>query len=107
MLGAALSIFVAYMFRAVATNIICYKVLKLDIPIFVRKCYLRMSLASVIALVVGYATNQMLTGVNWKIFVIKGTIVTFVYLISIFIFGINSDERRSVINKLKTKFIRG
>ena len=39
--GAALSIFVAYMFRAVATNIVCYKVLKLDIPQFVKKCYIR------------------------------------------------------------------
>ena len=105
--GAALSIFVAYMFRAVATNIVCYKVLKLDIPQFVKKCYIRMSLASIATLIIGWCVNQIIADAGWGSLVLKGIIVVVAYCISIFVIGINSSERRSVLNKISSRLKRG
>ncbi len=106
-IGAALSIFVAYTFRAVATNIVCYKVLKLDIPQFIRKCYLRMSLASLVTLGLGWGMNQMIADAGWGSLILKGVIVIAVYSLSIFLIGIDSQERKNVINKISSKLKRG
>lgn len=106
-IGAALSIFVAYSFRAVATNIVCYKVLKLDIPQFIQKCYLRMSLASLVTLGLGWGINRIISDAGWGSLVLKGVIVIVFYGLSIFLIGINSKERKSVINKISSKLKRG
>lgn len=106
-IGAALSIFVAYSFRAVATNIVCYKVLKLDIPQFIQKCYLRMSLASLVTLGLGWGMNRIISDAGWGSLVLKGVIVIVFYGLSIFLIGINSKERKSVINKISSKLKRG
>ncbi|MBQ8907583.1 MAG: oligosaccharide flippase family protein [Clostridia bacterium] len=105
-MGAAISIFVAYMFKAIATNVVCYKVLKLDIPQFVRKCYIRMSLSSMVALLISLGINFVIPDAGWGIFALKVIIVALVYCLCIFIMGINSSERKNVLGAISSKLKR-
>lgn len=105
-LGAALSIFIAYMFKAIATNVVCYKVLKLDILEFVRKCYVRMSLASAVALLISLGINIIVPDAGWGTFVLKVILVTILYCVCIFIIGINSSERKNILGKVFSKLKR-
>ena len=99
--GACLSIFVAYMVRAIAISIIYYKKMSIDIPTFVKRCYLRMTPPIILALIFGVGINILLNQNGWLFFVIKGIIVSFVYLGLVVVLALSKDEAQSVKNKIK------
>lgn len=102
-LGACISIFVAYMLRAIAIHIISWKIMKFDIPKFMLKCYLRMSLPIVITIVLGLVINYIIPDMGWKMFIGKAIAVASVYLVLIFIIGLEKKERSFVLDIFKRK----
>ena len=100
-LGASLSIFIAYMFRSIATNIVCYKKLSLDIPRFVKECYVRMSIPMALSLACGLGINMLIADGGWFTLVLKGGIVATIYLVFTFILGLTRDERAQILGKIK------
>lgn len=104
-IGAALSIFVAYMFRAIATNIVCYKKMHLDIPRFAKECYLRMSVPIVITLSLGFLMNYIIPDGGWISLIIKGGAVAACYLCATFVIGLSRTERAQIVGGAK-KIIR-
>lgn len=100
-LGAAISIFAAYMFRAIATNIVCYKIMKLDIPRFAKECYLRMSVPIIITLAVGAVMNYFVRGGGWMMLIFKGAVISAVYLMTTFFIGLNKNERSRLCGAVK------
>lgn len=99
--GACLSIFVAYMVRAIAISFIYYKKMDINIPAFVKQCYLRMTPPIVLALIVGVGINIVLNQGSWLFFVIKGVLVSFVYLGLVFILALTKEEVQGVKNTIK------
>lgn len=99
-IGASLSIFVAYMFRAVATNIVCYKKLGLDIPKFAKECYFRMSIPLVLTLFVGMLLNYVISGGGWIVLIAKGMLIVLIYLLAMFFIGLNKDEKTKILTKV-------
>ena len=101
-IGASLSIFVAYMFRAVATNIVCYKKLGFDIPRFAMECYLRMSIPLVITLVLGFLISGALKADGWIMLIVESFLIVLIYFISLFFIGLKREERVQIFSKIKS-----
>ena len=102
-LGACISICIAYMLRSVIINIISYKVLKLDIPNFIKKCYLRMSLPIILSIAAGIALNTLLTKESWLYLILKAIIVVIVYIISTALIGLEKNDRQQIKNLVMRK----
>lgn len=92
-LGAAASIFVSYMLRAVLLNIIYGKVLKVNIKKFILDCYLRMAVPILIVLAAGLGLNYLLPQVGWIWLVLKAAAVAALYLLLVFSIGITKADR--------------
>ncbi len=105
-IGSCVSIFIAYMIRAVAMNIITKKVLKFDIRKFIQKCYIRMSFPILISILIGLAINNFIPDTGWLMLLYQGIIVVVVYFLSMLLFGMNKKERKSCFNIIKDKLSR-
>lgn len=97
-IGACTSICVAYVVRAVSLNIIYHKVLPLDIPGFVKNCYLRMSVPVVLTILLGWGMNALLADGGWLIFLVKAAITAGTYLILTLVLGLNKRERTKLLS---------
>ena len=100
MIGACVSIFIAHTIRAVAYNIVYYKVLHLDIPYFIRKCYIRLLPPIAISIVAGIFLNRSMPWDSWTILCVKGCIVCAVYLCLVLWLGLSKSDRQAVRQKL-------
>ena len=102
-IGACFSIFVAYSVKAILTNIVAKRILKLDISRFIRKCYVRMLIPCLITLALGIGLNYLLVGSGWLMFAIKVIIIIAIYLIFTFFIGLSKTEKQSVFGFIKKK----
>lgn len=101
--GAALSICIAYSFRAIIYHIIHHKVMCLNMLRFIRQCYLKLIIPVSLTFFVGFIMNLLPFNAGWSSFVVKGFCVVVTYLICCFIFYSNRNERLLVLNKLTRK----
>lgn len=99
--GACLSIFVAYMVRAVALNIIYKKVLNVNIGAFVSQCYLRMSIPMIISIAVGLVINRFMPLTGWLQFIVVGCATVAVYLLCVLLFGLSKQEKNQIFGFAK------
>ena len=102
-IGACISIFVAYMVRAIALNIIYHRVMKFDIPSFIKNCYVRMAPPIVLTIGFGFLINYLVGDSGWLLFLAKAVAVCLVYLILIILIGLNKNEKRKVLGLLNRK----
>ena len=100
-IGACVSISIAYFIRAILTNIVAHKSLKFNIVQFAKSCYLRMLLPILVALLFGGAINYLITGGGYLTLVIRAVLTAVCYFIFVFIIGLNKQERKNVLRKLK------
>ncbi len=101
--GACISIFAAYMVRAIALNIIYHRVMKFNIPSFVKGCYIRMAPPIVLTIGLGFLMNYLVKDAGWLIFIIKAVVICALYLILVLLIGLNKSEKRKVLCLLKRK----
>lgn len=96
-IGACISIFIAYIFRAIAMHLIYWKNMKLDIPCFCKMCYLRISKPIVITILVAFLMNHFCPFEdNWITLVGVGVTVVLLYAFLLVAIGLNSTERQKV-----------
>lgn len=100
-LGACISIFLAYTLRALLYHIAHKKILKLDILYFAKKCYLKTLPAVLFALLFGILLNILIPGRGWFMLVIKGTLLVFAYLLCTVLFTATKSEKEGLFNILK------
>ena len=99
--GACISISVAYFLRAILTNIASQKCLKFNIMKFAKSCYLRMSIPMLISLGLGVLINCLVIDSIYLTLVVRGVLVVICYVMCVFIFGLNKQEKRNALIKLK------
>lgn len=105
-IGSCISIFITYMIRAVAINVIAKKVLKFDINQFIKKCYIRMSIPMLLSVLIALIINYFIPNTGWLMFICQGVIVVLVYFLLMLLFGISKEERKSCFNIIKNKLSR-
>lgn len=99
--GACVSIFVAYMVRDILLTVIYHKQLPLNIPHFMKECYLRMSVPVIFTVLCGMAVNHFLPDGGWLMFVVKAVIVVGIYAVATLIFALSTEERKRILRRLK------
>lgn len=96
-IGACTSICVAYFVRDIALTIIYHKVLPLDIPGFIKNCYLRMSIPVLLTILFGWGLNNLISDGGWMVFLCKAGAVATVYFVLTFCFGLSKHEKEKLL----------
>ena len=96
-IGACVSIFIAYMLRALALLVVYKKVLKLDMAIFVKRCYIRMGIPIIFTICLGFFVNHWFPGSGWISLGIRAVITVFVYVVTVFFFGFDENEKKKIL----------
>lgn len=105
-IGACVSIFVAYVARAIIINIVYHKILPFDMVQFAKKCYVRMSLPIIATVAVGMCINMFIKNESWLVFLIKGAFTTIIYIILVYMIGFEKNERAAIIKNIKNVFVK-
>ena len=95
-IGACISISIAYMLRAMALLFIYKRVLKIDMARFVINCYIRMGIPIIITIVLGYLMNSLFSNAGWLVFASKGLVIIGIYTAVTLLLGLNSEERNKL-----------
>ena len=100
-IGACISIFIAYMFRAIALLIVYKKVLNLNMLYFVNNCYVKMSIPIIITVILGFLLNYFIKSSSWSSLCLIGLAVAIIYIVTVFIFGLNKTEKQKIFKIFK------
>lgn len=103
-IGACISICVAYFLRAILYHIIHVKVMKFNIKKFIIKCYLRMSPVIIITFGLGLVLNYFIANGGWGRLLLKCIIIVGFYLLILPYLGLSKTERKRFFIKFKSKF---
>lgn len=98
-IGACISISIAYMLRAMALLFIYKRVLKIDMARFVINCYIRMGIPIIITIVLGYLMNSLFSNAGWLVFASKGLVIIGIYTAVTLLLGLNSKERNKLLRR--------
>lgn len=98
-IGACISISIAYMLRAMALLFIYKRVLKIDMARFVINCYIRMGIPIIITIVLGYLMNSLFSNGGWLVFASKGLVIIGIYTAVTLLLGLNSEERNKLLRR--------
>ena len=104
-LGASISIFIAYMIRTILMSVIYHKNLKLDMCIFFKETFLKLSLYLILTLIVGVLLevfNPLPHGILR--FIVNGVLLVGVFILLMITRGFNKYEKDlflGIIKKLK------
>lgn len=99
-IGCAIATGISFMIgNIIIMNIYYYKRLNLDIPLF-WKNILKMTIPMLISMVVGIILNRYLIEVIYIQFLTKVITYSGVYLMTLFIMGLNEEEKKEIIKIL-------
>jgi len=105
-LGACLSIFVAYMVRAIILNIIYFKMPQFEMSRFFKKCYLKMSGPVLAAIAVGIGMDSLVGAGGWGCFLFKSVLIIGIYFVFLFAIGLNGAEKQALFRVVCRKTAR-
>lgn len=98
-IGACISISIAYMLRAVVLLFIYKRVLKIDMASFVINCYFRMGTPIIITIVLGCLINSLLSNGGWLVLAAKGIVIVGIYAVVTLLLGLKSEERNKLLRR--------
>lgn len=98
-IGACISISIAYMLRAVVLLFIYRQVLKIDMVSFVINCYFRMGIPIIITIALGCLMNSLLQNGGWLVLAVKVLFIVVIYATATFLLGLSSEERNKLLRR--------
>lgn len=100
--GAALSIFIAYMVRTILMSTIYHRVLKLDMGLFIKKVFLKLSPQLLLTLGVGIVCELFNPIENAYLrFSVNGMALVAFYFVVMWFFGFNANEKDLLLGTAK------
>lgn len=102
-LGACMAICITYIVRLILCNVLYHRILPLNIPRFIRKCYLRMSMPILLSILAGFVVNDLIPDRGWMVFLLKAGIITVIYGVLTLLLGTNRQERDKLLRMLRLK----
>ncbi len=100
-LGACLAICMSYIIRAIICNLLYNKYLPLNIPQFIKKCYLKMSIPIVLAVLGGLIISYFVPDGGWITFFLKAGVTAVMYLALTILLGYSKAERKNLMRYIK------
>ena len=98
--GACISIFAAYMLRVILLVLFYGRSLQLDMPLFMKKCWLRILLPVAVTVASGAVIGRLPVH-GWIGLAVKGAAVVLVYLVCMSVFFLSAPERRRLMGRLR------
>ncbi|MBR2443935.1 MAG: oligosaccharide flippase family protein [Clostridia bacterium] len=95
-IGACLSIFIAYTVRVILYLIIYSRVLNINMGKFMLDCYLRMSIPALLSAGAGYLMNYFIASDSWLNIILRGAIIVVVFAGLTYAIGISRQERSAI-----------
>ena len=92
--GACMSIFIAYIIRAVLLNLLYNYKLGIDMKTFAVNCYIKMSFPVVVSIILGLLICRFLPWSEWLGFVCKACFVGAVYMVVLMLVGLERKNRK-------------
>ncbi|MBP3686468.1 MAG: polysaccharide biosynthesis protein [Clostridia bacterium] len=105
-LGACISICIAYFIRAILFHFVHHRVMKFDIPRFIKECYLKMSVPIVLSLGFGCFANALLPQISWITLALKTLALCLLYGICVWCFALSRAERETAKHYVRKKLHR-
>ena len=105
-IGVSIGIVITAFINFIYINIIYYRVLKINVFSFYRKCYLPILIPIVGGILISMLIGHFIPVNGWFGVIIKGTISVVVFFIFTFIFHISKEEKGSVIHFIKKKLFK-
>ena len=99
-IGACISICIAYTIRSILYHVVIDRVMKFNIKKFTFKCYLRCIPCFVITIAGGLLFKKVFTVSGWLSFGIFVVMVSVIYLLSAFLFCTSKNERAIVLGRV-------
>lgn len=100
-IGACMSICIAYLVRAVLCNILYHRELPLNIPFFIKECYVKMSVPILVTIACGVAMNHCVPDSGWSMFLLKAAVTVMIYLLSVICLVLTGQEKQKILSWLK------
>ena len=105
-LGAAISICIAYFVRNIGLNIIYQKIIGLNMWKFHFECYVKPLPALFLTVAISVGFNILLPDYAWWTLIIKVMGICFAYAGSLWLLGLNAYEKNLVVDTVKKLFKR-
>lgn len=99
--GICLSVFIAYMIRTIGMDIIFYKDLNIDVFMFIKESFIRMTPALLLCVTIGVTLQYVIPIRNWYYLTIKGIIYCICFGFIMYFIAMNQSEKQLLITPLK------
>jgi len=99
-IGASAAIFSAYSLRVILTLLLIHKKLDVDLRAFVLNCYLKLSVPTVVSLLVGFYVIHFFPSGSWLYLILKAMVIVMVYAIALLLLGLKPQERASLLRRI-------
>ena len=100
-LGICISIFIAYMIRTIGMDIIFYQDLHINVIAFFRDTFIALLMPLILCLVLGLIINAVIRIESWFGFILKGTCFVCSYVLVMYFFAMNENEKRLILSPVK------
>lgn len=100
-IGACVSICIAYNVRNLANMYVYHRHLRLNVIRFCKACYIRMSIPMFLTLLAAVGVNQLYTADSWLLLTSKMGLLTVFYILLMWILAFNQEEKSRYKNILK------
>lgn len=103
-IGCAIATGISFILgNIIIINIYYWKRVDIDIPLFWVNIF-KMSIPVIITMIVGYALNYFVTEYRIETFILKGSIYVVIYIILMWLIGMNKEEKIEVLNPIMEIF---
>ena len=102
-IGACISICIAYSLKSIIYHFVHHKIMKFNIGIFIKKCYIKVFPCLVITLLIGVTYKSFFDTNSWMKLGIAAVFITCIYCFCAFFVGLSKAERKLLIQKIKRK----
>lgn len=100
-LGICISIFIAYLIRTIGMDVIFYKDLHIDVITFFRDTFVALLMPLILCLALGFIINVAISIESWFGFIIKGTCFVGSYVLVMYFFAMNENEKGLLLSPVK------
>lgn len=99
--GLCSSIMIAYIVRTITMDLIFYKTLRIDVISFFKESYLKIMPSLMLVVIVCLSINHYLAFSGWIGFIVKTGICTICYVLMVWFFAMNKEEKELVLVPIK------
>lgn len=101
--GVSLGICITAFLNLIYINIVYYRVLKINVFEFYKKCYLPIALPIVLSVMLTKLLFRLMPQMSWGMLVIKGVITVVIFGIMVLIFHLKREERSRILHIFRKK----